>query len=133
MKKKFATAINCMDGRVQLPVIQWLKKEAFVDYIDMITEPGPNKILAENKDKAKIKSIKTRVEISTKIRNSKLIAIIGHFDCLGNPAKKDKQFKEIKSAIEVVKSWNLDAKVIGLWIEKPLKVSSIIHLKSEDH
>ena len=28
MNKKFVTAINCIDGRVQIPVIEWLKKEA---------------------------------------------------------------------------------------------------------
>jgi hypothetical protein len=54
----FVMAINCMDGRVQLPVIEWLKKEYEADYVDMITEPGPNKILAENKDQLFINSIK---------------------------------------------------------------------------
>ncbi|NGX48718.1 MAG: hypothetical protein K940chlam5_00308 [Candidatus Anoxychlamydiales bacterium] len=125
MNKKFATAINCMDGRVQLPVIHWLKKEAQVDYVDMITEPGPNKVLSENKDRIVIESIKKRVEISTKRRILKLIAIVGHFDCLGNPAKKDTQLKEIRSAIEVVKSWNLDAKIIGLWVDENFKVNQI--------
>ncbi len=36
----FATAINCMDGRVQLPVIAYLKSKYVVDYVDAITEPG---------------------------------------------------------------------------------------------
>ena len=35
-KITFATAINCMDGRVQIPVIEYLKKEFKVDYVDMI-------------------------------------------------------------------------------------------------
>jgi hypothetical protein len=47
---KFVMAINCMDGRTQLPIIEWLKKEYGATYVDMITEPGPNKIPAENKD-----------------------------------------------------------------------------------
>lgn len=48
MKKyKFATALNCMDGRVQIPIIEFLKKKFKVDYVDMITEPGIDKILAE--------------------------------------------------------------------------------------
>jgi len=32
---KFATAINCMDGRVQLPVINWLMENLSVDYVDI--------------------------------------------------------------------------------------------------
>lgn len=34
---KFATAINCMDGRVQIPVIEYIKSKYEVDYVDMIT------------------------------------------------------------------------------------------------
>ncbi|MCK4433251.1 MAG: hypothetical protein KAV48_04880, partial [Methanomicrobia archaeon] len=61
MKKiKFATAINCMDGRVQIPVIEWLKRKYSASYVDMITEPGPNKILAESKDDPVIETIKRR-------------------------------------------------------------------------
>jgi hypothetical protein len=46
-KHKFATALNCMDGRVQITIIEFLKKKFKVDYVDMITEPGIDKILAE--------------------------------------------------------------------------------------
>ncbi|NGX52630.1 MAG: hypothetical protein KR126chlam5_00933 [Candidatus Anoxychlamydiales bacterium] len=123
MNKKFATAINCIDGRVQLPVIDWLKKEAQIDYVDMITEPGPNKVLSENKDRVVIESIKKRVGISIERRNSRLIAIVGHFDCLGNPSNKDIQLQDIKNAIEVVKTWELDAKIIGLWVDENFNVN----------
>jgi len=114
---KFATAINCMDGRVQIPVIEWMKKEYGMNYIDMITEPGPNKILAENKETPVFKSIKKRVEISLNKHGSELIAIVGHYDCAGNPVEKDKQLKQIQSAIKTVKSWNFEVQIIGLWID----------------
>ena len=58
MNKKFATAINCMDGRAQEPVIEYMKKSYGVDYVDMITEPGPNRILAENKEASIIEFLK---------------------------------------------------------------------------
>ena len=61
---KFATAINCIDGRVQIPVIEWLKKEYGVNYVDMITEPGPDKVLSENKSDFTLQEIKRKVEIS---------------------------------------------------------------------
>lgn len=47
-KDKFGTAINCIDGRVQLPVIKWLKENYYLDFVDMITEPGPDKVLSWN-------------------------------------------------------------------------------------
>ena len=61
MTKKFATAINCMDGRVQSPTIDYIKSNFNVDYVDMITEPGPNKILAEGKEEQVIEALKKKV------------------------------------------------------------------------
>lgn len=122
---KFATAINCMDGRVQIPVIEHLKKEYKVDYVDMITETGPNKILAEGKDSSIIESIKRKVEISVYKHASKLIAIVGHYDCAGNPANKESQIEHIVAAIKIVKSWNLNVQVIGLWVDEHWTVHKV--------
>lgn len=124
-KLKFVTAINCMDGRVQIPVIEWLKKKHTVDYVDMITEPGPNKILAEEKDSLKVESIKRRVEISINKHNSKLIAIVGHYDCAGNPEEESQQLKQILSAIEKIASWNFKVQVIGLWVDQNWEVHEV--------
>jgi hypothetical protein len=49
----FVTAINCIDGRTQLPVINFAQKKYGIDYVDMVTEPGPIKILTENKNSKK--------------------------------------------------------------------------------
>jgi len=122
---KFATAINCMDGRVQVPVTEFLKKKYGVDYIDMITEPGPNGILAANKDQSIIDSIKRRVGISTGKHGSKHIAIAGHHDCAGNPVDKETHLAHIRSAIKTVKSWGVQAEVIGLWVDDKWKVSEV--------
>lgn len=117
MKRTFATAVNCIDGRTQKPVIEWLERKYSVDYVDMITEPGPNRILSENKD-ITVESIKRRVEISVTKHNSKIIAIVGHHDCAGNPVEKDVQLKQILSAIKTVESWNFKVQIIGLWIDE---------------
>jgi len=41
----FYTAINCMDGRVQLPVITYLQKRFGVEHVDSITAAGPNRLV----------------------------------------------------------------------------------------
>lgn len=43
MKKRFGTALNCIDGRAQILVISWVKESFGVDYVDMIIEPGMDK------------------------------------------------------------------------------------------
>lgn len=124
-EKTFATAINCMDGRVQVPVMEFLKKKYGVDYVDMITEAGSNGILAAKRDQAIIDSIKRRVGISTTKHGSKHIAIAGHHDCAGNPVDKETHLAHIRSAIKVVKSWGVNAEVIGLWVDDEWKVSEV--------
>jgi len=119
---KFATVINCMDGRTQLPVNEWMKREFKVDYVDTITEPGPNKILAENKD---VELIKRRVLISVNKHGSKNIAIVGHHDCAGNPVDKKAQLIHIAEAIKTVTSWNLNAGVVGLWVDENWRVNRV--------
>ncbi|QVK21354.1 hypothetical protein KHQ82_03260 [Mycoplasmatota bacterium] len=110
------TAINCIDGRIQLPVIEYLKKEYKADFVDMVTEAGPNKILSENSDKYLVESIKARVELSLTRNESKLIAIVGHYDCKANPSIRDKQIIQIREAVTKVKEWAFDVPVIGLWV-----------------
>jgi hypothetical protein len=124
-EKKFATAINCMDGRTQLPVIEYLKKRYKADYVDTITEPGPNGILASNKDHATVESIKRRVAISTGKHGSKHIAVVGHHDCAGNPVDKDTHIMHIRNAMKTVKSWGFNAEIIGLWVDENWEISEV--------
>lgn len=123
---KFATVINCMDGRVQLPVIEWIKKNYFVEYVDVITEPGPVRILSENSDKLKINSIKERLEISIKKHGSNLVAIVAHHDCAGNPVEKSVQLDQLKSSVEFVKSMCSKVQVIGLWVNENWSVDKVL-------
>lgn len=129
-KDKFGTAINCIDGRVQLPVIKWLKENYHLDYIDMITEPGPEKVLSHGEE---IESLKSKVLISVKAHGSDIIAIVGHYDCAGNPVSKEEQFNQIQRAVQVIHSWNLEAiqKVIGLWVNDSWKIE-VVDISEEE-
>jgi hypothetical protein len=44
----FVTATNFMDGRVQYPVMEWLRTNPKADFADMITEPGADILFSEN-------------------------------------------------------------------------------------
>jgi len=118
--KKFACAINCMDGRVQDAVKDFMQKNYGVDYVDMVTEPGPNKILADSSagsEQVIIKNIKKRVGISVHHHGSKVVAIVGHFGCAGNPAKKQEQIVHLKKAEQAVKGFGFPAEIILLWVD----------------
>jgi carbonic anhydrase len=122
---KFATAINCMDGRVQLPVINWLRENLSVDYVDMITEPGPEKILAQGTAAAQ-DSIKARVLISVDKHGSDTILVAAHHDCAGNPVARAQHEEHIRQSIIRIQSWKLPVKrIFGAWIGEDWKVEII--------
>ena len=125
VKPAFACAINCMDGRVQKPVENYLKKEYGVDYVDMVTEAGPNKILADGINGYIIDNVKKRAEVSVHHHHSKVVALVGHFGCAGNPVGKEEQIKHLREAKKVVELFGLNAQIILLWVNEEWKVEKI--------
>ena len=77
---KFSTAISCIDGRIQLPLIHFLRNRFDGGWIDLITEAGPCKILGEQTCQGTIDSILKRMDISVNVHNSREVAIIGLLD-----------------------------------------------------
>ena len=122
---KFATAITCVDGRVQLPVTTYIKHAQGVDYVDMITAPGVNKLIAEGIYLTTTELLKKSAEISVEKHGSRFVAIAGHHDCTANPSDKDTNLKQLLAAVRIVDSWALNARVIGLWIDEQWKVSEV--------
>jgi len=123
MELRFAACLNCIDGRVQLPVINWIKDNYDVDYVDMITEAGMNGALADvNFD---IKDILRKIGISIGIHGSEHIFIVGHYDCAGNPVDNKTHKKQIKTASKRIKGFTNSCKIIGLWVSEELSVEKI--------
>ena len=122
---KFATAINCIDGRIQMPVIFWIMKKFGVDYVDTITAAGPEKLLAEGINQASIDSMRNCLEISMTRHGSKLVVVSAHFNCAGNPVEKELQLQQLRAAVTTVKSWQPDIAVAGVWVNEEWQVEPV--------
>ena len=112
----FGTAVNCMDGRTQLPVIEYLKKTFAVAHVDAITEAGPVKILAERTNLPIIDSFLRRIDISVHKHGSRLVAIVGHCDCAGNPGDKSMQLDQLEKASEFLAMKYPQCDVRKIWV-----------------
>ena len=112
-----------MDGRIQEPIISFLKEHWKVQYIDCITEAGPCKILSDKANTTLVDSITDRIEISVSNHKSKLIAISGHYDCVANHCCKKEQVEQVKQSVLFIKSKYPDVKIIGLWIDDEWEVN----------
>ena len=122
---KFCTVINCVDGRIQLPVITYLQKRFNAKYVDSITEPGPNLILSMQSDSYLVESILTRLKISVEKHKSVGVAIVGHYDCAGNPAKKDDQIQHIEESVKFIRQQYNKLEIISLWVDENWKVNEV--------
>ena len=108
-----ATCLNCMDGRVQLPVSHWIKANYPVDFVDVITEAGMDGVLAKQED---ISEILRSIKVSVNLNKSTRLFIIGHYDCRGNSVDENRHREEIGAAVERLKPLWPAQEVAGLWV-----------------
>jgi hypothetical protein len=113
---RFCTVINCMDGRTQRPVIEFLEKHFRAAYVDSITEPGPVRVLAERTPGAQFDSILARLRISLEKHGSVGVAVVAHDDCAGNPLPKERQLAQLSAAVGCLRARHPNVPVIGLWL-----------------
>jgi carbonic anhydrase len=122
----FCTAINCMDGRTQLPVNEYLRQLLGVDYVDTITEPRPVRILADEPQSESAGSILKRVDISIHKHGSQCIALVAHHDCAGNPADEKTQRDQSQHAIQFLRDHYPSVQLLALWVDSTWSVSQIV-------
>ncbi len=122
----FATAVNCIDGRVQEPVARWMRQRLGVDFVDVVTEAGPDGMFSHGRS-AHIESIRRRVTLSLTKHHSIAIAVVGHHDCAANPVTADTHRDQIRHAIDLVRSWMLPVDLFGLWVDERWAVEEVCH------
>jgi len=122
-KTAFATVINCMDGRVQEPVIRWMKQKTGATYIDTITEAGPDRIMASTATASRL--ILQRILVSRDLHKSHDLALVAHADCAGNPGDKAHHLKHLAKATTILKTWNLNMHIMMLWVNEQWEVELI--------
>lgn len=111
---EFGTVLNCMDGRVQRKVADFLGAWFRMRHLDTITTAGTVRHLAEDTDQTR--TLLTNLEVSVAKHGSRQIAVAAHHDCAGNPVPDDKQRKQVEVAVQRVRDIYPDAEVIGLWV-----------------
>lgn len=121
----FAAAVNCIDGRTQLPLLNYMKMTYNIDFLDLITEPGPDRWLSQGTP-AQVGEVRRRVEVSVNAHHSKIVAIAAHYDCAGNPVDEAEHKQMVRDAVRVIEGWNLGVRVVGLWINQNWWVDPII-------
>ncbi|MBL7141032.1 MAG: hypothetical protein ISS74_09000, partial [Planctomycetes bacterium] len=117
MPTTFATVLNCMDGRVQRPVAEYLCRRFGVDCVDTITEAGIIRFLADRPDAPETLSALAKVRISTGKHASTQMAVAAHADCAGNPVSDQEQIAQVRRAATFLRHRFGGCEVVGLWLD----------------
>ena len=127
---KFGTVINCIDGRVQYPVLDFLKRNYDLDFFDTANEAGPLKILTERTEKCRLISLKEQINTSVEGHGSRFIAVVGHHDCIGNQKERHEQEKQIDAALEYLKNTYGDSILyVGLYVNERWEVEEYTRIE----
>ena len=114
-----ATCINCIDGRVQLPVLHWIREQYHIDFVDVITAAGMDGVIALQDN---IDEIIRNINISINNNKSARIFLVGHYDCCGNLVDEKIHHEHITKAVKRLKAHWSGLEIIGLWVNSHWQV-----------
>jgi hypothetical protein len=114
-----------MDGRVQAPVIRYLRDKFEGAYVDDITEAGPVGVLAADPESRPARAIYRKIDVSVNAHGSRVIAVVAHHDCAGNPKPRDAQLEDLRRSVEVIRERYPNLKVLPIWVDEDWRVEEI--------
>ncbi len=121
----FMTSVHCMDGRVQEPIIKFLKDRYNVSYVDCITEVSPCKILSAGSNEKAITMILNKISISLHHHHSRIIALSGHHDCAGNKSDRTEQIEQLHKGMHLLNERYPEMDIICLWVNQDWKIEIV--------
>ncbi len=128
MRGSFATVLNCMDGRVQVPVVLHLLDRFGVEYIDTITEAGMVRYLSDEIESPQTESTLHSILVSIEKHGSRQIAIVAHDDCAANPIPNEMQQNQIRVSMRLLKEHFPQCELLGLWVDADFLIQEITQI-----
>lgn len=107
--------MSCIDGRVHLPLITWMRETLSVDFVDLVTHPGVDGFVVQEPELA-ARVLRPSIEISVQRHASPVLALVGHHECAANPGSADQHREHLLQGLRVLQTWNLGVKLIALWV-----------------
>jgi hypothetical protein len=117
LRDTFATAITCIDGRVQRPVTDWVKVHFNVDHVDLITEPGPDKVFSSGPPQL-VDDMMRKVSFSVRHHFSEVVVLSGHETCAANGVSREEHIEQILDGVEKILEFRLKVRVLGIWVNE---------------
>lgn len=120
-----ATLVNCIDGTVQVSAIDFVRKIWNVQWVDVVTDGAPERILSDAKCGGQADHIHTNIETSLCDQRTQRLAIAAHSGCDINEEPDDRKIEMLRLAVNHLKHRYTNAQVIGIWIDHKGLPSSV--------
>ena len=118
---EFATALSCIDGRIQRPVNDFLLAEFQVVYLDTVTRAGMVKYLTSSYDPATA-AVVVDLDSSLRAHSSKDLALVAHQDCAGNPVDDETQLRQLGDGVAHFRRRYPELGVVGIWVDTGMNI-----------
>ena len=92
----FGVALTCIDGRISEIVRQQLRGEWGVDFVDLVTLPGPEAAVPELPEQH---AVWDALRISVKRHGSTRAAVVAHTDCAANAVDLETRRAQVREAV----------------------------------
>lgn len=121
----FAAAVTCIDGRVHEPIIAWARERFGVEYVDLVTQPGPDLALCCDTE-ARIGHLRESLGVSAQAHRSGALVIAGHADCAANPVSEEQHRDHLRRALSRALAWAPPGMVVvGVWVDDEGRVTEV--------
>lgn len=111
---RFATAITCMDGRIQQSVVEWTRRRFGVDYVDMLTVAGPDRAVGD--DQLVGTRLLSDAVLSQQAHGSEFLVLASHSDCAANPVSGPEHERMVRAGVDWLGERLPGMTVIGIHI-----------------
>ena len=108
----FGVALTCIDGRIADVVHQELRREWGVDFVDVVTVPGPESVVPELPEEH---AVWDALRISVQAHGSSRAAVVAHTDCAANAVDLETRRAQVREAVFQVRDLLHGADVTG-WL-----------------
>ena len=122
--ERFAVVLNCIDGRTQQALIEWVQRELDVTHVDVVTEPGVDRVLARG-EAATVQALLDKVCVSRLAHGAVAVIVAGHHDCAANPGDAEHHLGDVTGGVATMRPLLPEMPVHGVYVDDTWQVLAV--------
>jgi hydrogenase maturation factor len=119
------TVVCCIDGRIQIPVVEFLRNLWNVEWVDVVTEIAPERLLSDGNEEESVRRIHENITASLVQQLEARLAVASHSGCDCNNVPDEEKREMVRASVRILREAHQDASIIGVWVDETGTVSQL--------